>query len=315
MAESFTQKQLEFSVELANNTQTNQPNTFAESGTDTATITNKRASVRITNSGAPSATEAQVFIYGLSGSIQNQLSTLGMVLNLVPRNTLTIKAGDDQSGLSTVFRGTIVNAYGDFSALPENPFILTCQAGLADATANVQPTSYPQATDVATIMASFARQMNLGFENSGVNVTLPPCYFRGSAQQQMRQAAEWADINAEVINGNVLAIWPKFGSRNTPSRPLIAKPPNGNMIRDPSFTQQGVLVSSLFDPRISFGGEVEIQTEVEALQKANGIWTIYKLDLALDSQVPKGEWRSTMYCYNQQGGEGSGAPNPIIPPR
>jgi hypothetical protein len=87
------------------------------------------------------------------------------------------------------------------------------------------------------------------------------------------------------------------------------------MIRSPSFTQQGIMVSSVFDSRISFGGQVKVQTEVEALQKANGVWTVHKLDLALDSGVPKGEWRSTFYGYNQQASPGSTAPNPIIPPR
>lgn len=307
MSETFTQKRLEFSVQLANNPQTNQPNTFSESGTDQVTITDKRSSVRIQNSGAPSSSAAQVLIYGLSESIANQLSTLGMVLNLVPKNTLTIKAGDD-AGMTAVFSGTIAEAYGDFSAAPDAPFIMNCQAGLADATANVPPTTFSQQTDVATIMAGFARQMNVGFENNGVTTQLPASYFSGSVQTQMREAAKHAGINAEIVNGNVLAIWPRFGSRNTARVPVIARPPNGSMIGYPSFTQQGILARNLFLPDIAFGGKVNIQTDVKQLQKANGIWTIYKLDLALDSQVPRGQWMSSFYCYN------SDSPNPVIPP-
>jgi hypothetical protein len=308
VAETFTQKKIELSIQLASNTQTNQPNTFSESGTDSVTITDKRTSVRIQNSGAPSSSASQVMVYGLSGSLMNQLSTLGMVLNLVPKNTLTIKAGDDATGLTTVFSGTIANAYGDYSAAPDVPFILDCQSGLADATANVPATSFSGLTDVAQIMSGFARQMNVGFENNGVTTQLPAPYYRGSVQAQLRQCAEEAGINAEVVNGNVLAIWPRFGSRNIASIPMIAAPPAGSMIGYPSFTQQGILVRNLFLPAIAFGGKVQVQTGVEALQKANGVWTVYKLDLALDSQVPKGQWSSTMYCYN------SDSPNPVLPP-
>lgn len=308
MAETFTRKLIELSIQLATNTQTNQPNNFAESGTDQVTIRDKRISVRIQNSGAPSSSAAQVMVYGLSESLMDQLSTLGMVLNLVPKNTLTIKAGDTETGMTAVFSGTIANAYGDFAAAPDVPFIMDCQAGLADATANVPATSFAGQTDVSTIMAGFARQMNVGFENNGVTTQLPAPYYRGSVQAQLRQCAEEAGINAEVVNGNVLAIWPRFGSRNTSRIPVIVAPPEGSMIGYPSFTQQGILVRNLFLPDIAFGGKVQIKTAVKALQKANGIWTVYKLDLALDSQIPKGQWSSTLYCYNGD------SPNPVLPP-
>ncbi len=311
MPESFTRKRIEVSIELASNTQTNQPNTFAATGADTTTITDKRMSVRIQNSGAPSNSAAQVSIFGMTESTMNQLSTLGMVLNLVPKNILTVKAGDDAVGMTTVFRGTIVSAYADMAAAPDVPFILDCQSGLAEATGNVIPTSYKGSVPVATIMSGFARQMNVGFENNGVDVTLNNPYYRGSVDAQLKQCAKEANINAEIVNGNVLAIWPRFGSRTSITRiPLIAAPPDGAMIGRPSFTQQGIMVRNLFNPEIAFGAKVEIRTREAALAKANGQWTIYKLDLALDAQLPKGQWSSTLYCYNQD------SPNPVIvPPR
>lgn len=305
---SFTRKLLSLSVQLAGDPQTNQPQQFAETGADTVTITDKRISVRIQNSGAPSASAAQVMAYGLSQSVMNQLSTLGMVLNLVPKNTLTIAAGNDPSALSTVFIGTIVEAYADYASAPDVPFVMNCQAGAADLTAPAVPTSYAGKTQVATIMAAFARAQNLGFENNGVTASLTNAYYSGSIVEQRQQCARDANINAEVVNGNVLAIWPRFGSRNTQSVPLIAAPPQGQMIGYPSFTQQGILVRNLFDPQISFGGKVQVQTDEEALQKANGTWTIHKLDLALDSQVPGGEWSMTAFCYNPN------SPSPVIPP-
>lgn len=309
MAETFTKKRIEVSIELASNTQTNQPNKFSGTNADTATIKDKRTSVRIQNSGAPSNSAAQVSIYGMAESQMNQLSTLGMVLNLVPKNVLTVKAGDEAAGLTTVFRGTIVQAYSDMAAAPDVPFILDCQSGLAEATGNVIPTSYKGAVAVSTIMSGFARQMNVGFENNGVDVTLTNPYYRGSVDAQLKQCAREANINAEIVNGNVLAIWPRFGSRTSVTKvPLIAAPPDGTMIQRPSFTQQGIMFRNLFNPEIAFGAQVEIRTRERSLAKANGKWTIYKLDLALDSDVPKGKWEMTGYCYNQS------SPNPVIMP-
>lgn len=106
----------------------------------------------------------------------------------------------------------------------------------------------------------------------------------------------------------MLAIWPRFGSRNTQNIPLIAPPPDGGMIGYPSFTQQGILVRNVFNPNIAFGGKVQVKTNEQAAQRAKGVWTVYKLDLALESQVPKGKWEMAAYCYN------SNSPNPVIPP-
>lgn len=305
---TFAKKQIEVSIQLANNPQTNQPIQFSETGSDTLTVNDKRISVRVQNSGAPSSSAAQLLLYGLSGSVMNQLSTLGMMINTVPRNTLTVKAGDQGSALSAVFTGTIVNAYADLNAAPDVAFVMHCQSGLADATMNVPPTSFAGSTPVSTIMSGIARQMNIGFENNGVDTVLSNPYYRGPAQQQMRQCAEDAGINAEIVNGNVLAIWPRFGSRNTQNIPLIAPPPQGGMIGYPSYTQQGILVRNIFNPNIAFGGKVKVQTKEQISQRANGTWIVLKLDLALESQVPKGKWEMAAYCYN------SNSPNPVLPP-
>lgn len=304
---AFTKKLLELAVQLAPNTQTNQPNQFAETGSDTVTISGARMSVRIQNSGAPSNAGAQIAVYGLKQSLMDQLSTLGMQLNVVPKNTLTVTAGDEERGLTAVFSGTIVNAYADYNAMPDVPFRFICQSGLAQATAPATATSYNGSTDVATIMSGLARQMNLGFENNGVNANLSNPYLSGSLLTQMRTVAEHANINAEIVNGNVLAIWPKFGYRTSNTQmPLIAAPPEGTMIGYPSFTQQGIMVRDLFNPQVAFGGRVKVKSQV---QKANGIWAVHKLDLALDSQVPRGEWLAMIYGYSPD------APNPVIPPQ
>ena len=300
---AFAQRLIEIAIKLASNTQTNQPATFSESGTDTVTLSGSRTKVRIQNSGAPSGSTASIDVYGMTPSLMNQLATLGMVVKLVPRNTLTISAGT-KNNLAIVYSGTIVAAYGNYDAAPDVPFHFECNSGLADAVAPAPVSSFPGPTDVATIMSGFARQMNLGFENNGVTIKLSNPYFAGNIWTQMRACAEHANINAEIVNGNVLAIWPKGASRTGGSIPLIAK--GAGMIGYPAYTQQGIIVKAVFNPQISFGGLIRVQSSLKVVNDI-GTWAVNKLDLALDSLEPKGQWMSTIYAYNPK------YPRPIPP--
>lgn len=314
---AFVRRLISASVSLAQSSGTSQPTTFAESGGSSVTIQGSRTSVRISNSGSPADGRAQVKVWGMTPSLMNQLSTLGLVFNLVPRNTLTISAGDEDSGMSAVFSGTIYAAYGDYSGQPDVPFIFECLAGVADAVAPATPTSFAGSTDVANLMSGIARQMNLGFENNGVSATLTSPYLAGSLMVQARRVADAAGIEWGIVGGATLAIWPRGGNRNTPSVPVIS--PDTGMIGYPAFTQQGIIVRTLFDPQISFGSLVEVRSSVlssiaqaqQGQQAASSFpsqWAVNKLDLALDSLLPKGQWMSTVHAYNP------GYAKAIVPP-
>jgi hypothetical protein len=328
---SFAQRLITVTVQLAPNTGTNQPNTFQESGTDTVTLSGSRTSVRVQNSGAPADCNAQVKIWGMTPSLMNQLSTLGLVFNLVPKNQLTIQAGTMGPGgvpnLATIFTGTVWAAYGDYSAQPDVPFIFECLSYAADAVVSVPPSSFPGSANVSDIMSGFARQMNLGFENNGVSGTLSNAYFSGAVKIQAQKCADAAGISWGLF-GNVLAIWPRGGNRSTPDMPVIAPPPEGDMISYPAFTQQGIVVKTLFDPTISFGSLIQVKSSllsgIVSSQNANqggakslapsaalassslasaaatfpSVWAVNKLDLALDSLLPKGQWMSSVWAYN-----------------
>lgn len=289
---SFSRKNIEIAVRLAPDAKTNQPVKFAESGQDTVTLKGSRTTVRIQNSGAPAGSSSQIDVYGMTPSLMNQLSTLGMVFNLVPRNTLSISVGDETTGMSVIFDGTITSAYGEYNSAPNVPFHFECQAGLADAIVPAEAASFTGPTDVATIMEGLAKKMGLGFENNGVGTKLSNPYLSGTLWTQMRTAADHAGINADVSDG-VLAIWPRGGSRNTQSIPLVSK--RTGMVGYPAYTQQGIIVKTAFNPQIKFGKKIKVES---MLKLANEIWAVNKIDLALDSQVPLGEWMAILYAYN-----------------
>ncbi len=57
-----------------------------------------------------------------------------------------------------------------------------------------------------------------------------------------------------------------------------------------------MIVKSLFIPQVAFGSVIRVQSRIP---QANRAWVVQKLDLALDSLVPKGQWMGTMHCYPQ----------------
>ncbi len=304
---TFSAKKIALTIQLAQNTQTNQPNTFDESRTDTITLTDRRMSVKIQNSGAPVDCRAQVKVYGLTPSQMNQLSTLGLVYNIVPRNKITIAAGDGPP-YATVFSGTIQAAYGDYSAQPLVPFHFECNTALDNAVAPQAPSSFLGTTTVESIMSGLARQMGLTFENNGVNATLASPYFAGALRQQAQDCAEHAGIKWGIIDGK-LAIWPNGSYRSTPNIPIISA--ETGMANSPAFTQQGIIVKTVFNPSISYGGLVQVKSSVlqgvvQAQQSQNAqfklpkdsIWAVNNLSLSLESQVPKGDWHSIVSGWN-----------------
>lgn len=298
MADSIIVRRLRATVTLA--TIEGQAQTFSSSGgSDSIVIENLRMLAEILHAGGPSDGTMELTVYGLSLSTMNRLSTLGMQVNLVPKNLIVLEAGQDdgQGGFTnggTVFTGYILAAYGDFNASPDVSFHLSAHTLAPQAVATSKPTSFKGSTDVATIMSGFATTMGLKFENSGVQGQLSNPYFSGSTKAQAQACAEAAGISWNHGEGGVLAIWPRNGARNG-QIPLIAPPPDGNMKGYPTYTAYGINVETLYDPSIPFGGKIQVKS---SLQPANGTWAVYGLAHSLSCEMPDGPWFSTVMCYN-----------------
>lgn len=303
---TFVQRRLQLTIKLAQAPGGSQPTTFAGQVGDQVTLSDHRASVRIQNSGGVTAAHASISIWGMSQSIMNQLSTLGMRIQQVPRNTLTVLAGDAGGNMSTAYVGTIQNAFGEFNSQPDVPFKMDCLSGLAENAIPFSPSSYAGGVDVAVVMSAIAGRAGWGFENDGVKgVTVGNPYLPGAALEQVRKLARAARINAQLVpgarGGNTLAIWPLYGNRSaTLGQPIPVAPiqDGGDMIGYPSYTAEGIIVRNLFDPRFALGGQVKLTSSLPQTSR-DGVWTIYKLDHALEAAVPKGKWESILYCYNQ----------------
>jgi baseplate hub protein gp41 len=309
---SFTQKILNFQINLAQNSANAQPTSFASAqgiGTPGSfNISGVRSQVRIRNATAPAGSYADVSIWGLDQGLMNELASLGVLYDSVSKNQILISAGassdDDASafnanetplqGFPVIFGGTIWFAYGDYSRMPDVPFRITAQLGLFNAVQSVTPGSWNGATSIVSVMQSFANQLGVPLENNGVSGSITNPYFPGTILQQLYAAAEHANITAMLVDGGTkLAIWPIPGSRTSQTNiPLIS--PDTGMIGYPSFANNGWLaVKMLYNPDVIFGGNIQVESSIP---QANKTWTVQQLDLALDSLMPDGEWMGTALC-------------------
>jgi baseplate hub protein gp41 len=233
----------------------------------------------------------ELTVYGLSKSTINRLSTLGMRLNLVPQNSIVLEAGDDSSGMATVFTGYILAAIANFNAQPDVAFYLSAFTLAPQSVEPAKASSFKGTADVATIMSGFATQMGLKFENNGVQVTLQNPYYSGSVKTQAQTCVDDAGIAWNHGDLGILAIWPKFGSRGG-LVPLIS--PQTGMIGYPTYSALGVDVRTLYNPSVGFGSKVQVQSSIEA---ACGVYSVCGLAHHLACEMPDGPWFSTVNCY------------------
>lgn len=287
---------------------------FGGGGFDTLTIPaadspqNLRMSATIQKAGGLAMNTANIKIFGLTLEQMNQLSQLKQPIASARTNVITLSAGDTETGLSTVFTGNITESWPNMEGAPDVYLEVSAQTGVVDAMRPVPPTSYSGPTDVATIIAGLATQMDLGFVNNGVSVILPPCYFPGSARDQALAAAQHANINIAWDDGTTIQqsgssdnptntqggsagsglpkiiIWPKGGTIGG-QVPLISA--ETGMVGYPTVTQAGIIVTSVFNPNLAFGGAFECKS---ILTVANGQWGIFNITHELESETPGGRW-------------------------
>lgn len=266
---------------------------FGGGGQNQVDLPALRATADVVYAGGNAMGTLEMSIYGMPLSQMNALSTLGMIYTQQRRNSITVTAGDEDdsggsvSGMATVFQGTIRTAWPDMQAAPDVPFRVSAATGLIDAIAPSKTISISGTAAAETMLSGLAVQMGLRFENNGVSVKLPNPYYAGSARSQALAIVQDAGIEWNAGANGVLAIWPA-GQARTAASILISK--TTGMDGYPSYTSNGVMLRTLFNPSLGLGNSVEIQTDLK-LPYA-GKWSVYGLNHHLDCMVPNGRWFS-----------------------
>jgi hypothetical protein len=276
---TFARKRIDLTFSLGTGT-------FGNSGANTITVTGLRVHAELKATGGDAMPNLALKVFGLPQDMMNQLTSIGFINSGMRNNSIIVAAGDDGSALTTVFSGTIWQAWADYDQIPEVCLNVTANGGGLASLKPVGALSFRGTADVASIMQGIAQTMGLGFENNGVNVKLQNPYFPGTALAQMRACARAANIYAQIDRG-VLAIWPKSGYRGS-DVPIISA--ETGMIGYPKFSSSGIQVATLFNPALKNGGRAQVQSSITA---ACGIWTTVQVAHSLDSETPNGHWFST----------------------
>ena len=113
-------------------------------------------------------------------------------------------------------------------------------------------------------------------------------YLANTAIEQAQEIARAAHCDLYIDN-TTLAITPKGMARNANSIPLISK--DTGLVGYPTFDSNGVVFRMLFDPRVKWGGIIQLQSDLTA---ANGQWIVLSMSYRLESERPGGEWFATV---------------------
>lgn len=280
----FTKKLIDLTVTLGSGD-------FGENVGDTVTIRGLRIVADVVNPGGPSMGMCTLRVYGLPNDMMNKLTTIGVINNAIRvKNAILVAAGDAETGMQSVFQGTISEAWADYNSAPDVAFNVVAYAGLDAAVKPVGATSYLGSTDVATMMQTIANEMGLIFENNGVDVKLSNPYLSGTNLSRVRNLATAAGFRY-IIDRGVLAIWPLTGSRGG-EIPLISS--ENGMVGYPSLSSKGMGITMIFNWNIRFGAMVEVQSSIPM---ACGKWNVYDISHSLSSEMPDGPWFTTIGVY------------------
>jgi hypothetical protein len=280
---SFTRKKIDVTIQLGEGQ-------FGASGSNTVTLSGLRVHAGIQAFGGDAQPQVQLRIFGLPLQMVNQLTAIGPINSAVLfKNSVLVAAGDDETGMQTVYDGTIWQAWGEFQGMPDAPLNVIGVGGLASALKPVQALSYTGATDVAQIMQTLAQTMGLAFENNGVSVMLSNPYLPGAALQQVRACARAANIFFAIDRGT-LAIWPKTKTGNQqPARngDAVTISTATGLVGYPTFSSNGIVLTTAFNPQIRIGGTAQVES---SLPVANGKWIVNQIMHNLQSETPGGQW-------------------------
>lgn len=286
MSKSFTRKKINVTFLLGEGQ-------FGETGADTVKYEGLRTRVDIAQAGGNFKGALNLQLYGLNLSEVSQLAKVGRSPVSVRSNAVIVEAGDDEIGMSNIYEGTIHEAWADYNNAPDCSFTVAAMAGFFQSVRPAPPSSYQGTVDAAVVMNNIASAMKLTFVNNGVSVILTDPVFPGSLWDQALSCSIQGNF-CWTIDRNIFAIWPIGGSRNGPNEVIPIISPDSGMVGYPRFNANGISIVTLFDPRITLGGQVKVES---ALEQACGIWRVGMLAHNLESEQPNGAWFTTMDCH------------------
>lgn len=272
-------KQLKFIITLGTGK-------FGSSNNNVITLQGFRSIVDINKAGGMMMGTLKAKIYGVRQQDMNSITTLQWKPRTWIPNTVEVFALDGDVE-TLIFAGNIVEAWADYKGMPDVFLHIEAQAAFFNGLKPIAPRSFKGSIDVASVMSQIARDMEYTFENNGVNVQLVDLYLPNTGLEQAKDLAKAANCDL-YLDDRVLAITPP----NVPRKSLIPTlSKDTGMIGYPTFDGIGVTLMALFNPSVTFGGSIKVETDV---QPAAGEWVVTSVSLKLESEKPGGAWFMTI---------------------
>lgn len=261
---------------------------FGSSNNDQITLQGFRAIADIDKAGGMMMGTLKAKVYGVKQEDMNSITTLQWKPGTLIPNTVEVFAIDGPAE-TLVFAGNIVNAWADYQSMPDVFLHIQAQAAFFNQLKAVPPRSFKGPIDVSSVMAQIARDLGYTFENNGVSVQLTDVYLANTGIEQAKELARAARIGF-YIDDKVMAITPTPNApRDVKGVPVIS--PATGLMGYPTFDGVGVNFQALFNPAVTFGGTIKLETDVK---QAAGEWIVTSVAHRLESEKPGGAWFSTI---------------------
>lgn len=270
--------------------------TFSD-GSNTRIIEGLATSVNITKNGLPEKSTADVTISNLAMKDMERLTFLAFRPLQSRKNKIMIEAGNLGEELSLAFKGDITSAYPDFSSAPDVQMHIEAMTAGWSLQVAESPTSVDGEAEVAKLISQFATDAGFSFVNNNITASVKNTTYTGSPVQKAQQCAN--EVGIELIMDDDTWTIQQWG---TPRGDAVLLTPETGLIGYPSFTQDGISCKSFYNPHLSLGGQVKVESIVP---RATGYWKITSLSHSLTA-YKDGEWSSTldaMWLKEEEGKE------------
>ena len=219
-----------------------------------------------------------------------RLTHLGFKSFSLKRNKINISAGEKGKTLSVVFKGEIVNAWADFNATPSPVFKIEANCGLFPALIPQPPISVNGNQTVTGLIDQITKEIGYTLENNDITASIKDCIIDGDPVTKMRRIADAVGVDL-IFDDEKVVLIKNHGTRKTQGSVPLINATNG-MIGYPTFTNNGINVSTFFRPDLRIGANFKLETIVP---RASGTWKITGLRHELCANDPGAQsWKTNI---------------------
>lgn len=275
----------------------NETSSFDESGNNTISISEARATVSFQSAGNLFGTQINVSIFGLGIEMLAALSSKAMGLFGIDTERISMKVF---VGETAIFAGYMTSSIANMNAIPNAALMITATANADLQNKPASPFSFNGATPVPDIINAICNAAGYKAYITGLDglvVTNP--HYEGSIFTQLESLCNDVNVAMSVAPPSI-SFWPQDSTRDD-VMPFIS--PEYGLIGYPIFSNGGLMFQTQFSTLLTTGRNVQIET---SLPHASGVYKLTSVNHELSSWMNDGPWHSICIAYRVQGEGGNG---------